>query len=142
MTLVFAIGMGALALSPFVAVRLGRAAALLSAGGCVLLVIVGMSAALGGANPVLNLGGSLGFGHSALRADGLAGIFLALTAAGIRQMILRSIPHELYAAVASGIQRGCGTEGHAERKCLLGGSLGIPVKPNAESGINPNGIPG
>jgi adenine/guanine/hypoxanthine permease len=30
-------------------------------------------------------------------------IFLALTAAGIRQMILRSIPHELYAAVASGI---------------------------------------
>jgi AGZA family xanthine/uracil permease-like MFS transporter len=30
-------------------------------------------------------------------------IFLALTAAGVRQMILRSIPHELYAAVASGI---------------------------------------
>jgi adenine/guanine/hypoxanthine permease len=30
-------------------------------------------------------------------------LFLALTAAGIRQMILRSIPHELYAAVASGI---------------------------------------
>src|SRR6202021_1085705 len=30
-------------------------------------------------------------------------IFLALTAAGIRQLILRSIPHELYAAVASGI---------------------------------------
>src|SRR5262249_47770331 len=29
--------------------------------------------------------------------------FLALTAAGVRQMILRSIPHELYAAVASGI---------------------------------------
>jgi hydrogenase-4 component B len=78
-TLTFAIGMGALALAPFVAVRLGRAAALLSAGGCVLLVIVGLSAALGGANPVLHLGGWLGFGHSALRADGLAGIFLALT---------------------------------------------------------------
>ena len=30
-------------------------------------------------------------------------VFLALTAAGIRQMILRAIPHELYAAVASGI---------------------------------------
>src|SRR6201987_2660422 len=30
-------------------------------------------------------------------------IFLALTGAGIRQMILRAIPHELYAAVASGI---------------------------------------
>ena len=79
MTLVFAIGMGALALAPFVAVGLGRAAALLSAGGCVLLVVVGLSAALGGANPVLNLGGWLGFGHSALRADGLAGIFLTLT---------------------------------------------------------------
>ncbi|MFZ1015833.1 MAG: NCS2 family permease, partial [Terracidiphilus sp.] len=30
-------------------------------------------------------------------------LFLALTGAGVRQMILRSIPHELYAAVASGI---------------------------------------
>src|ERR1700692_4184709 len=30
-------------------------------------------------------------------------IFLALTGAGIRQLILRAIPHELYAAVASGI---------------------------------------
>ena len=42
--------------------------------------------------------------QSALGAVFLSGIiFLALTAAGIRQMILRSIPHELYAAVASGI---------------------------------------
>ena len=32
-----------------------------------------------GARPLLNLGHWLGFGHSALRADGLAGIFLALT---------------------------------------------------------------
>jgi adenine/guanine/hypoxanthine permease len=40
----------------------------------------------------------------ALGAVFLSGvIFLAITAAGIRQMILRSIPHELYAAVASGI---------------------------------------
>jgi adenine/guanine/hypoxanthine permease len=30
-------------------------------------------------------------------------LFLAITAAGIRQMILRAIPHELYAAVAAGI---------------------------------------
>ena len=30
-------------------------------------------------------------------------IFLVITAAGIRQMILHAIPHELYAAVASGI---------------------------------------
>ncbi len=42
--------------------------------------------------------------QTALGAVFLSGlIFLALTAAGIRQMILRSIPHEFYAAVASGI---------------------------------------
>jgi AGZA family xanthine/uracil permease-like MFS transporter len=42
--------------------------------------------------------------QTALGAVFLSGlILLALTAAGIRQMILRSIPHELYAAVASGI---------------------------------------
>jgi len=42
--------------------------------------------------------------QTALGAVFLSGIiFIALTAFGIRQMILRSIPHELYAAVASGI---------------------------------------
>ncbi len=42
--------------------------------------------------------------QTALGAVFLSGIiFLGLTGAGIRQMILRSIPHELYAAVASGI---------------------------------------
>ncbi len=42
--------------------------------------------------------------QTALGAVFLSGLlFLALTATGIRQMILRSIPHELYAAVASGI---------------------------------------
>jgi AGZA family xanthine/uracil permease-like MFS transporter len=42
--------------------------------------------------------------QTALGAIFLSGIiFLALTAVGIRQMILRAIPHELYAAVTSGI---------------------------------------
>jgi AGZA family xanthine/uracil permease-like MFS transporter len=42
--------------------------------------------------------------QTALGAVFLSGVlFLALTAAGIRQMILRAIPHELYAAVAAGI---------------------------------------
>jgi AGZA family xanthine/uracil permease-like MFS transporter len=42
--------------------------------------------------------------QTALGAVFLSGvIFLLITAGGIRQMILRSIPHELYAAVASGI---------------------------------------
>jgi AGZA family xanthine/uracil permease-like MFS transporter len=42
--------------------------------------------------------------QTALGAVFLSGVlFLALTAVGIRQMILHAIPHELYAAVASGI---------------------------------------
>ena len=42
--------------------------------------------------------------QTALGAVFLSGvIFLVLTAAGIRQMILHAIPHELYAAVAAGI---------------------------------------
>ena len=42
--------------------------------------------------------------QTALGAVFISGvIFLAITAVGIRQMILRAIPHQLYAAVASGI---------------------------------------
>jgi AGZA family xanthine/uracil permease-like MFS transporter len=42
--------------------------------------------------------------QTALGAVFLSGIlFLLLTAVGVRQMILRTIPHELYAAVAGGI---------------------------------------
>jgi hydrogenase-4 component B len=76
---VYAVAMGALALAPALALRTRRLASLCAAAGCTLLVIVGLTAALDGARPVLELGSWLGFGHSALRADGLAGIFLALT---------------------------------------------------------------
>ena len=79
MTVVFALAMAALALAPLLATRAGRLAALCSATGCLLLVIVGLDGALAAAPLSLDLGGWLGFGHSALRADGLAGIFLALT---------------------------------------------------------------
>ena len=80
MTLTFQVAMGALALAPALAlIARADAAALCAALGCVLLVIVGVDAALGGAGATVNLGRWLGFGHSALRADGLAGIFLALT---------------------------------------------------------------
>jgi adenine/guanine/hypoxanthine permease len=42
--------------------------------------------------------------QTALGAVFISGVlFLAITAVGIRQMILRAIPHQLYAAVASGI---------------------------------------
>ncbi len=84
MSALYGIAMGALALAVLLA-WLGpprwreRLGALSSAVGCVLLVIVGLAAALGGAAPVVDLGSWLAFGHSALRADGLSGIFLALT---------------------------------------------------------------
>ncbi len=79
MTLVFAIAMSVLVIGALVAAWRPRAGALTSAVGCVLLVVVGVDAAAGGARPVLGLGGWIGLGDSALRADGLAGIFLALT---------------------------------------------------------------
>lgn len=79
MSLVFALAVSALLAAPLLAILRSRAAALLCALGCLGLVAVGATAALGGPRPVLDLGSWLGFGHSALVADGLAGIFLALT---------------------------------------------------------------
>lgn len=79
MTVVFMLAMGGVALAPAVAWASDSAGALVSAVGCVLLVIVGIDAALGGAQPTLQLGTWLGFGSSGLRASGLAGIFLGLT---------------------------------------------------------------
>lgn len=81
MTVAFAVAMGTLAAAALVswrARRLGALAALVGAG---LLVAVGVAAALGYAHPTLQLGDWLGFGPISLRADGLAGIFLALTGA-------------------------------------------------------------
>jgi hydrogenase-4 component B len=78
-TLLYGLAMGALVSAPLLAALRARVAAILCALGCLGLLAVGATAALGGARPVLDLGGWLGFGQSALRADGLAGIFLALT---------------------------------------------------------------
>ena len=79
MTVVYAVAMSALVIGAVAALWQPRLGALCSAAGCVLLVVVGVDAAVGGARPVLELGGWLGFGTSGLRADGVAGIFLALT---------------------------------------------------------------
>jgi formate hydrogenlyase subunit 3/multisubunit Na+/H+ antiporter MnhD subunit len=78
-TVAYAVAMSALVIGAVAALWQPRLGALCSAAGCVLLVVVGVDAALGGARPVLELGGWIGLGNSALRADGLAGIFLALT---------------------------------------------------------------
>ncbi len=79
MTAVWGVALLALVLAPALAALADRAAALLNLLGCVLLIIVGLTAALGGAHPAVDFGDWLGFGTSALRADGLSGIFLALT---------------------------------------------------------------
>ena len=79
MTLVFGIAMGTLLIAPFAAILCDRLAAAINATSCGLLVIVGLAAALGQAHPVLDFGGWFGFGQSALRVDGLTGIFLAIT---------------------------------------------------------------
>jgi hydrogenase-4 component B len=78
-TAAYAIAMASLVLGPVAALLGARLAAAVTALGCALLTLVGLVAALGGAAPVLDLGSWLGFGAGALRADGLAGIFLALT---------------------------------------------------------------
>jgi hydrogenase-4 component B len=51
----------------------------LATAGAVLLVVVGMTAALGGAHAHIGLGSWFGFGPTALRIDGLSGLFFALT---------------------------------------------------------------
>ncbi len=79
MSVVFAVALCALVIAPALAAIDERAAAAADLGGGVALVVVGLTAALGGARPVLDLGGWFGFGSSALRADGLAGVFFAVT---------------------------------------------------------------
>jgi hydrogenase-4 component B len=79
MSAVLAAAMIALLAGPALCALAARLGALATLGGCVLLVIAGFAGALHGAQPVLSLGGWLGFGESALRDDRLAGIFLALT---------------------------------------------------------------
>jgi hydrogenase-4 component B len=78
-TALFALALSALVVAGVLAIRSSRAASLAAALGCAGLVAVGVSAVLGGSQPVLELGGWLGFGADALRVDPLAGIFLALT---------------------------------------------------------------
>jgi hydrogenase-4 component B len=68
--------LAAAALLPVIARRAG---ALAAGTGAVLLVVVGLTAALGGSQAHIALGSWFGFGPAALRVDGLSGLFLALT---------------------------------------------------------------
>jgi hypothetical protein len=78
MTALFAAAMALLVVAVAVSARWSRAGSLVSSAGCAVLAAVGLAAALGTAEPTLHLGSWLGFGNTDLRADGLAGIFLAL----------------------------------------------------------------
>ena len=79
MSALLLIAMVALVLAPALAVLGSRPAGVAAAVGCVALIVVGLAAALGAAHPDIDLGQWLGFGTTRLHADGLAGIFLALT---------------------------------------------------------------
>ena len=79
MSVLFALALSALVVAGVLATRSSRAASLAAALGCAGLVIVGLSAVLGGSQSVLELGAWLGFGADGLRVDPLAGIFLALS---------------------------------------------------------------
>jgi formate hydrogenlyase subunit 3/multisubunit Na+/H+ antiporter MnhD subunit len=78
-SVLFALALSALVVAGVLATRSSRAASLAATLGCTGLVIVGLSAVLGGSQPVLELGAWLGFGADGLRVDPLAGIFLALS---------------------------------------------------------------
>jgi hydrogenase-4 component B len=85
MTLLYALAMSLSLVAVPVALARGRVGAAVTGAAASLLAIVGIAAALGDPTS-LDLGGWLGFGATTLRADGLAGIFLALTgitAAGV-----------------------------------------------------------
>ena len=79
MTVLFALALSVLVAAVVLATRSSRVSSLAAALACAGLVIVGVSAVLGGSQPLLELGSWLGFGADALRVDPLAGIFLALT---------------------------------------------------------------
>ncbi|MFN8205683.1 MAG: proton-conducting transporter membrane subunit [Solirubrobacteraceae bacterium] len=78
MTVLYAVAMGGLVVACLLAIVRARVAAVACALSCLGLAVVGIVAALDGPRPELALGSWLGFGASSLRADGLAGIFLAL----------------------------------------------------------------
>ncbi|HEX5193640.1 MAG TPA: proton-conducting transporter membrane subunit [Solirubrobacteraceae bacterium] len=101
MNVTFAVAVGLLAAAVLASLASARAGAATSAAGCVLLVVVGVDATVGGGRAVLGLGGWLGFGHSALNVDGLAGIFLALTG------ITGAAASFAYAAAPAGRRLGC-----------------------------------
>src|SRR5262249_29682246 len=73
MSVLLALGTTVLLVGTVLALVAPRAAAATLAAGCAALTVVGFSGAA-----MVELGDWLGFGQSALRVDGLAGIFLAL----------------------------------------------------------------
>jgi hydrogenase-4 component B len=80
MSVVFALGLAGLVVAVGLAARSSRACAIVATLACAALALAGLSAALGGPTPGLDLGGWLGFGRDELRLDPLAGLFVALTA--------------------------------------------------------------
>lgn len=106
MTGVYAAAMIALIAGAVAVIVSPRGAGAISAAGSVLLVIVGFHGALGGGVSTLPLGSWLGFGHSALRADRLSGLFLVLaglTGAAVSATYVELPPSRLVSALHGGV---------------------------------------
>jgi formate hydrogenlyase subunit 3/multisubunit Na+/H+ antiporter MnhD subunit len=88
------------------------ASAWLGLTGAALLAAVGLTAAAGGAHPGLGVGSWLGFGTAHLRADGLSGVFLALTGlagAAVSVAVVEQRPRRLMCALHALVLLACAT---------------------------------
>ncbi len=104
MNVVYAAGMLALAVAVLLPRIDARLALVVAAAGSSLLAAVGFATAAHWTTARLDLGSWLGFGHTALVSDGVAGIFLALvgtTGAAVSVALLEQRPSRLTAALHS-----------------------------------------
>lgn len=81
MSTVLAAGFGALLAGTVLAMLARRAGPAVLCIGCILLLVSGIATAAGWVHADIHIGSWLGFGPSALQADRLSGVFLALTGA-------------------------------------------------------------
>jgi hydrogenase-4 component B len=79
MSVAAAVALALFAAASLLPIRAPRAGITLAGVGALLLIVVGIAAALGGAHVRIRLGSWFGFGPTTFRIDGLSGMFFALT---------------------------------------------------------------
>ena len=101
MSVVLGLALACLAAGFAAALRAPRAGATLALAAACLLAVTGFVACLGGPSATVSFGTWLGFGTSALRADRLSGLFLALTGVTGVGVALTYVEHPPSRAVVS-----------------------------------------